>query len=175
MRKITPVIVVVIFFLFTGLMPPPTEDTNAKIKAVFLYNFTKYIEWPKTYKEGNFIIGLYGINSSLSAELNKMAATKSVGTQKFEIKTMSSLDGANKCHMLFIPSTSGGQFSEVVSKLKGQSTLIITEKPGLTKQGAAINFVVQDNKQKFELNKANAEKYDLKVSSNLASLAVVVE
>jgi hypothetical protein len=62
-----------------------------------------------------------------------------------------------------------------MSKIRGKSTLIITEKPGLARQGAAINFVVQENKTKFELNKGNAEKYDLKVSSNLLSLAIVVD
>lgn len=151
------------------------DDTNAKIKAMFLYNFTKYIEWPSAYKEGNFVIGVLGNNANLMAELNKMAAQKTAGTQKFEIRSLSSVDGASKCHIVYIQPDKGGELPEVIGKLKGKSALIITEKPGLARQGAAINFVVQENKTKFELNKGNAEKYNLKVSSNLASLAIVVD
>lgn len=174
MRKITVASFIFVLLISTGLKTPG-EDTNAKIKAVFLYNFTKYIEWPTNYKEGTFIIGIYGNNFPLTTELSKMASSKTMGKQKFEIKSFSTLDNLDKCHMLFIPSETGCSFSELTSKLKGKSTLIITEKPGLAKQGSAINFVIKDNKQKFELNRANAEKYNLKVSSNLASLAIVVE
>lgn len=151
------------------------EDTNARIKAMFLYNFTKYIEWPATYKEGNFVIGILGNNASLLAELNKMASQKMAGNQKLEIRNLASVDGASKCHIVYIQPDKGSDLPEVLTKVKGKSALVITEKPGLAKQGAAINFVVQENKQKFELNKSNAEKYNLKVSSNLASLAIVVD
>jgi Fe-S cluster assembly iron-binding protein IscA len=151
------------------------EDTNAKIKAVFLYNFTKYIEWPQAYKEGNFVIGILGNNSNLVTELNKMAAQKMAGNQKIEIRLLTTADGANKCHIVFIQPDKGNELGEVIGKCKGKSSLIVTEKAGLARQGAAINFVVQESKQKFELNRGNAEKYNLKVSSNLASLAIVVD
>lgn len=163
-------------FLFVSAdMRMQQEDTNARIKAMFLYNFTKYIEWPAAYKEGNFVIGILGNNSTLLAELNKMASQKMAGNQKLEIRSLSSVEGASKCHIVYIQPDKGGELPDVLSKVKGKSALVITEKPGLAKQGAAINFVVQENKQKFELNKSNAEKYNLKVSSNLASLAIVVD
>lgn len=151
------------------------DDTNAKIKAVFLYNFTKYIEWPASYKSGNFIIGVYGNNPTLNAELIKMSSTKSVGSQKFEIRSVSSMAEVSKCHILFVNPDQAASFNEILGKLKGKSTLLVTEKNGLAKQGAAINFVVQDNKQKFELNKSSAEKHNLKVSTNLLSLAIVID
>lgn len=151
-----------------------TIDTNAKIKAMFIYNFTKYIEWPQNYKQGNFVIGVLG-NSSIFIELSNMASAKKAGTQSFEIKNFTSPASVSKCHMLIVASDITTGFSDALSKIKNNSTLIITEKAGLAKQGAAINFVVQNNKQAFELNKANAEKYDLKVSSNLLALAIVVE
>src|SRR5262249_16674148 len=146
---------------------------NAKIKAVFIYNFTKYVEWPKSYKEGNFVITILGSSSGLLTELNTMAGNKTVGAQRFEINSRTSADGIPpKCHILFIPGTTEVKLSEITSKLKGRNTLIITEKTGSIKQGAAINFVVVENKQKFEVNKTNAEKYELKISSTLTSLAV---
>jgi hypothetical protein len=64
---------------------------------------------------------------------------------------------------------------DVLPKIKGQSTLLVTEKSGMTKFGAAINFVVQDNKLKFELNKSNAQKYNLAVGSSLLPFAILVD
>lgn len=149
-------------------------DTNAKYKAMFVYNFTKYFEWPQSYKDGNFVIGVLG-NSSLLSELNTMASTKKVGNQSFEIKTFQNTGAITNCHMLIVAPDVTTPLSEIVSKIKKNSTLLITEKQGFAKQGAAINFVVQNNKPAFELNKTSAEKQDLKVSTNLLSLAIVVE
>ena len=59
-----------------------SEEANAKIKAIYIYNFTKYIEWPETYREGNFVVGVLGTSVPLVNELNKMATSKTVGTQK---------------------------------------------------------------------------------------------
>ena len=77
--------------------------------------------------------------------------------------------------MLFINADHDISVSELADKLKNKSTLVVTEKPGMAKQASAINFIVVNSRQKFELNKKNAEKYNLRVSSNLVSLAVLVE
>lgn len=175
MRKLFVILFFASLLLSASTSQQSSDDTNAKIKTVFLYNFTKYIEWPKQYKEGEFVIGVLGSNGSLLKELDKMSYTKKAGNQNFHIKAFSSISDIGKCHILFIPSENGQYLSEVTEKLKGKSTLIVTEKPGLAKQGAAINFVIQNNKQMFELNKANAEKHHLFVSSNLSALAIVVE
>ena len=154
---------------------PAKDDTNARVKAVFLYSFTKYIEWPDNYQEGNFVITVYGGSASLITELKNITSTKTLGTQKFEIKSASSIDAIGKTHILVIPQESTYKINEILARIKGKSTLLVTEKSGMAKQGSAINFVVVDNKQKFELNKSNAERYNLKVSSNLSSLAIAVE
>jgi hypothetical protein len=148
------------------------DDTNAKIKAVFLYNFTRYFEWPG--KEGNFVITIVGENPGLVAELNKMAASKMVGSQKIEIQNHHALKDIGKPNILFITPDKSNLLTDAVSKYKGKGTLIITEKLGLAKVGATINFIVEENKQKFELNKAAAAKAGLKVGSTLEQLAASV-
>lgn len=165
--------------IFCSYIPIPfrlaqTIDTNAKYKVMFIYNFTKYFEWPPNYKDGNFIIGVLG-NSSLIQELNNMASTKKVGNQSFEIKTFTNVGTITNCHMLIVAPEVSTPLSEIIAKIKKNSTLLITEKQGFAKQGAAINFVVQNNKPAFELNKTSVEKQDLKVSKDLLSLAILVE
>lgn len=177
MKRITAIITIALFSMsmdWVYIAPPPV-DTTAKIRAMFLYNFTKNIEWPKSYKEGNFIIGILG-TSALRDELQTIVASKKVGNvQDFMIQQFFSAADIKKCHMLYVTAENSGMMKAVQSKIKGKATLLVAEKPGMAKQGAAINFIVVDSKQKFELNKANAERYSLKVSNNLTSLAILVE
>ena len=159
----------------TGMQTVPRGDTNARIKAVFMYNFTRYIEWPESAANGNFIINVFGSNTPLVAELNNLAKTKTVGTQKIEIRNTTSLDAIGSSHILFVCGDNPTPLSEIISKIKGKNVLLVTERPGFARLGAAINFVIVQNKQKFELNKANAEKYNLKVSTTLVQLGISVE
>lgn len=154
----------------------PKMDTVAKTKAIYFYSFAKYIEWPDKYKTGKFVIGVVGSSPSLVSKLNDLAQTKKSGSnQDFEVKVMTSLEGANKCHILYVSPDANYQLSEVLGKIKGKSTLLVTEKPGLAKQGAPINFTVVESKQKFELNKSALDKYDLKVNSQLTAVAISVD
>lgn len=152
-----------------------SEEVNAKIKAIYIYNFTKYIEWPTTYREGNFVIAIVGSNSALLNELSKMANSKTVGSQKFEIRNISSCNITDKYNIVYVSSENSGQLTDVINKVKGKSTLIVTDKPGLAKQGSGINFFIDGSKQKIELNKANIEKYKLKVASTLVEMAIAVK
>lgn len=178
MRKIITIFIA--FFLLSAdyvRMPVFQEpnNANAKIKATFIYNFTKYINWPSKYKEGNFVIGVLGTTTFYN-DLTALLSTKTVGNQKFEIKSYTNIESiTGTCHILFIPAGNSSVLPEVLKRMKGKSTLIITEKTGLAKQGSAINFVVENNKQRFELNKTNIEKYNLKVSSTLMALAIQIE
>lgn len=153
---------------------PQNTDTNAKIKAVFIYNFTKYIEWPSDHKGGEFTIAILGNNKALYDELSKMSQIKKIANQTFSIVTYNSISGIKVPHILYIPSDSTEELDKAVEKLRGKSTLIVTEKPGMARKGAGINFVVVGSRQKFELNKSNVEKHNLKVASTLENLAVLV-
>ncbi|MCB0403013.1 MAG: YfiR family protein [Flavobacteriales bacterium] len=149
-------------------------DTNSKMKAIFILNFTKLIEWPEKYREGNFVVGVVG-ESPLYNELVKMSSTKKVANQSLMVKQFNSPDDITKCHILYLSKDESDALNAVITKVKSNSTLIITEKQGLVDKGAGINFIVKDNRQKFELNKGNVEKYKLKVSSNLEALAETVK
>lgn len=149
------------------------EQAIAHTKVNYIYNFTKLIEWPPEYKKGDFVIGVMNASPVLLSELNKLVAQKVSGTQKFVIKNFKSVSEINKCNILFVPESSNNLLAEIVKKLTGSSTLLITEVEGDARKGAAINFIWKDNKQAFELNKLNAEKNHLNVSSSLVAYATV--
>lgn len=172
--SISLMFVLLVSTAFSPGSPPQNVDTGAKIKAVFIYNFTKYIEWPTDHMSGEFIIGILGENAALYKELDNMSKVKKVANQSFAIKTFNSIGEIEKPHILYIPDAKATELSKAVNKLKGKSTLIVTEKPGLAKQGSTINFTYVGNRQKFELNKSNAEQHNLKVASALEKLAIMV-
>lgn len=149
-------------------------DTNSKMKAIFIMNFTKLIEWPQNYRQGNFVVGVVG-DSPLYNELVKMSKTKKVANQSLQIKKFKTPSEIDKCHILYVSRDKSETISSVVKKVQSNSTLIVTEQQGLVDKGAGINFIVKNNRQKFELNKKNVEKYKLKVSSNLEALAFTVK
>ena len=104
------------------VLPDQSEEANAHVKAIYIYNFTKYIEWPQDYKDGNFVVGVMGTNTALLNELSKMASSKTVGSQKIEIQTVSSAADAPKCNIIYILSDNSAQLSDVTGKLKGNGT-----------------------------------------------------
>lgn len=154
-----------------------TVSSNAQSKdytfhSVFVYNFTKYIEWPSATND--IIIGVQGDNSALMQSFEKMAQAKSTGDRKYIIKAIVKPEDAAACHVIFIPNAESDKLSLYASKYAGTPKLIVTEKEGLVKKGGVINFVTVDGKLRFELNQAALDKTGLKVSTQLLTLAIVV-
>jgi len=164
---------IVILFLFGSFKQ--NYDVNAKIKAVYIYNLTRYFEWPAESLKGNFIIQIIGNANNLIKELNENVVSKrTIAGQKVELINSDKIDENKIPHVLFITSESSVNLKSIISKIKGKGTLLITEQEGAAKTYAVINFVVIDNKQKFEYNKQNAIKYGLKASEDIKSLASAV-
>ena len=153
----------------------PADDPNLQFKKTFIWAFTKYIEWPSSYNTGEFVIGVLG-DSPMETYLNQLKDRYGdIEGNKIQITIFSSVSKIEKCHILYIPDDKSDDLNSVISKLRGKSTLIITEGEGLAKQGAIINFVVRDSKIKFEINKKTAESYSLQVSSVLSDLGILIE
>lgn len=151
---------------------PAVDDTLTPRKAGYLYNFTKYIDWPASAKQGNFIIGVLG-TTPIYGKVLENTKDKKVNNQTIEVKNFATAAQITSCQLLFVPSNFDN-LSEIVSKLKKSSTLIVTDKVGMVNKGSIINFIWKDNKLQYEVNKANAEKNDLKVGAQLINTAAAV-
>jgi len=147
------------------------EADVAKYKAMFTLNFIRYIGWPEDAKQGDFVIGVLKENQVLS-NLQSQTVGKKFGFQNIVVKEFKSVEEVTDCQILFFSNNQN--FSKnsaaVIAKLKNNS-LVITETEGAINEGSMINFVVRDEKLKFELSAANAEKFGLKFSSSLTSLS----
>lgn len=152
---------------------PSTYDANSKIKAVFMYNFTRYFEWPENKKVDNFVIYVVGKNDNLVTELKTLASKKKVGNQEIEVKNSSSFDPGISAHMIYFIPDAMKPVSDAAAKNKNKGALVIAELPGACKAGASINFIVVDNKLKFEYSKNTAVKAGLKTNEDFKALAAV--
>ena len=140
---------------------------------MFIYNYTRYFEWPEKKKVDNFIIYVVGKNENLITELKNLATKKKVGNQEIEIKNSLSFDAAVTSHIIYFTPEASRALGDAASKNKGKGTLIVSETAGGCKSGASINFITLENKLKFEYNKNAAVKAGLKTNEDFKALAAV--
>jgi hypothetical protein len=146
------------------------QTTIPKAQTLFIYNFSRLIEWPADYRTGPFVIGVIGY-SEIAPELESYTKGKKVGAQDITVTRFKTAKEITNCHILFVPFDKTKQLPEILGILNGKSTLIITEKAGALEDGAAINFVIIEDKLKFELKSDNAVKVGIKFSSKLQEMS----
>lgn len=154
---------------------PSNFDATSKIKAVFLYNFTRYFEWPDKKKEGSFIIYVVGKSDPLVGELKNLASKKKVGNQDIEIRNTPSFDASVVSNITYFTSDQDVKLvDDAATKNKGKGVLVVSETAGgACGHKASINFIYLENKLKFEYNKNNAVKAGLKTNEDFKALATV--
>lgn len=146
---------------------------NEKFKALFLYNFIKNVEWPASYKQGDIIIGVFG-NNPIIKELETITSTQKSGNQSMKVKLISNLEEVTDCHLIYVSPSKGSSVANLMTKVNGNSTLVVSDTRNGIQQGSAINFLVDGDKLKFEISKSHIEQKGLKVSTALLTLGIQV-
>lgn len=164
-------------FLWLMLLCAPVGDAisqasekESDLKAAFIYNFTKYIDWGSV--SDPFIIGVVG-SSPVFNSLQEIAATKTVNDKKIVIRHFNDPDEITSCNILFISANSYFSLASVLARID-KGTLTISEQPGFAELGTAFNFVVDHDKLKFEANIKSIDEAGLKASSQLLKLAIII-
>jgi len=158
-----------------ALFANSTFAQKQKYQSLFIYNFTKYIQWPESYGSEKFVIGVIG-DSEIFESLEEMASKKKTTAtgEELVIEKYESAEDMGHCNVLFLSSSAAGELSKIDKGAEAKPILIITESPGLATQGSVINFVELNDKIRFELNKKEAVNRGLIVSGELSSLAIVI-
>ncbi len=152
------------------------EGAEYPVKLAFLYNFTKFVEWPPgSYRTPGapLLICIVG-HDPFSQVLEDELRTRNVGGHPVEVRTLKPNDKLSVCQIVFVPSAEKQQADRIVSGLKGSSTLTVGETDGFAVLGGIINLTVEANKVHFEVNRVAAERAGLKISSRLLSIAKIV-
>lgn len=146
---------------------------EADLKAAFVYNFTKFIEWPSdrfSRSEDPLIVGIFG-DEDFVATLRKLLENKRAHGHPFVVKRLAQDLEAKACHILFVRENENKRFSLVYENIKDLPILTIGETKEFLDMGGMFNFFFEDKQLRFEVNPARAESVRLTISSKLLRLA----
>jgi hypothetical protein len=162
-----------------ALCAPPVQGQSAaeenKVKAAFLYNFMKFVEWPaRAFPEPKspLVIGVVG-KGPMFELLEEIARNQTVQGRPIIVKTFTSLDGIQSSHVLYIPGAGKRRWRDALERLQSHPVLTVGEED-FARNGGSISFIKVENKIRFEINVDAARRADLKIQSGLLSLARIV-
>jgi hypothetical protein len=142
-----------------------------KYIGLFVYNFTKYFDWPESAKSGDFIVEIIG-HQSVFDELTKITHGKKIGNQNIVIKNLNNIqEMSNHSHMVFVGHWQSRFLADVLKKISEQPVLVISEMEGLLDKGSDINFVIRDGTIKFEMKTTNVSTRQIKIDPRIRELA----
>ena len=149
------------------------QPTEYEVKAAFLLNFAKFVEWPpKAFREAGapLVIGILGENP-FGETLSQLAEGETAQGRPIEIRQIKGPDESNNCHILFLSRSVAGQTDDILQRLQGLPVLTVSEKDNFVRRGGVIGFALVDKTVRFDINAKVAETIQLKISSKLLAVA----
>jgi hypothetical protein len=150
--------------------PPPSEYT---VKAAFLFNFAKFVEWPpETFSDpaSPFAIGIIGENP-FDSNLQHAVENKNINGHPLVVKQIKQLSELNNCQILFISISERKRLPEILKSIQGAGVLTVSEMDHFLEGGGMIQFLMEERRVRFAINDQAARKTGLRISSKLLHLA----
>jgi hypothetical protein len=157
-----------------------TAETPAlseyQVKALFLFNFAKYVDWPPhafADDSAPIVIGLVG-QDNFGDNFKQAITGKTINGRPVVVKHVSSEQEYKGCHILFISASEKSGLPEILNAVKDSPVLTVGETERFLAQTGMINFTKKENKIRLEINLGAVQRANLKISSKLLSVADVV-
>ena len=150
-----------------------SRPSEAQIKAAFLYKFGEFVQWPPASfarADAPFAIGVMGAEE-LAAALEQLVANRTVQGRAVVVRRVRPGEPLGRLHMLFIGHSDAPRLAETLAAAKGQALLTVTDTDNAISHGSMINFVAKDQRVRFDIALASAERGQLKISSRLLAVA----
>jgi hypothetical protein len=156
-------------------MPGQVVATEDQIKAAYMFNFAKFVEWPAEVFTAAASINFCALGrSAVADEMDSLVSGKSINGHAIKVRHLGRPDEIKDCHLVFLPSGAGKQEQKLFQAAKGLSVLLVSDAPGFARSGGMIGFITENGKVLFEVNPGSAEEAHLKISSKLLALARIV-
>lgn len=146
-----------------------------RVKAAFLYNFAKFVEWPAQAFKGPsdpIVIGVLG-KDPFGDALVSAAAGKTLAGRGFQVREVADPQQAAQCHILFVSSSERKRLGSLIAQIAGLAILTVGESDNFTAEGGVINFKIESGTVRFQINVEAARKQRLQISAKLLSLAEI--
>jgi len=150
-----------------------SEEAEYRIKAAFLCKFGNYIEWPElasTGADATFAIGVMA-NAPVADAVAAAAKGQGVNGRPIVVRRIERGDAMQGLNVLFVARSHAARLPEALAALKDQPVLVVTEQEGGPPPGSMVNFVVVDDKVKFDISTTASEQVRLHISARLLGVA----
>jgi hypothetical protein len=156
-------------------LEPPIDEY--KVKAAFLYNFAKFVQWPaEAFQSATEPITICILGQDpFGSSLEDTVAHRPVEGRSFIVRHISTLKQGAGCHVLFVSSAENKRSSPSLADIQAPGILTIGESDSSNPDGSVINLRLDGGKVRFDINVAAADRAKLHISSRLLSLAHVIE
>lgn len=151
---------------------PAQSAGEYEVKAAFLYNFAKFVEWPAG--AGNeIVIGVAG-NDGFATVLERITRGKMIGSRSIVIRHLADVSDTTQCHILFIPEIND-RWGLLIRQFGDAGVLTVSDQDGFAERGGTIQLYTEGKTIRFMVNIESAERGGLRISSRLLSLAKMVK
>ncbi len=147
-----------------------------QVKAAFLYKFCLYIEWPRSAfasADSPIVIGIAGPDD-LVAELESITRDHTINGRSLQVRRIDNDADLKGLHLLFVAHTEQARLPQLVAQAQTLPLLLVTESPAGLDDGGGINFTLQDNRVRFDVDLDFTNRQDLRLSAQLLKVARTV-
>lgn len=152
-------------------------STEYKVKAVFLFNFTSFVEWPADVfpqADAPLVIAVVGTDP-FGEYLDETVKGENVNGHPLVVRRFHTVSEIDSCHILYVNTEEKDQLKQIFEYAQARHILTVGDTPNFAKQGGMIRFFPEQNKTRIRINLTSVKGADLKVSSKLLRLAEITE
>ena len=164
--------------LATPILSAQTEPSaEYKLKAVFLFNFAQFVEWPAWVFHTNdtpLVIGILG-DDPFGPYLDDLVKGEKIGDRRLVVQRYKRAEDIKDCHILFISSSESGDLEDILAHLHGRNILTVGDTDSFTRRGGMVRFVTENGKIRLRINLEVATDSGLTISSKLLRAATIVK
>lgn len=154
---------------------PDARTREATVKAVFLFNFTRFVDWPEDPGRAGspLVIGVLG-QDPFGAALDAVVKGEGVAGRRLVVKRIERMEDAVACDEIFIAASEEPHLGRILEMLNGKPVLTVSDIPGFAARGGMIGLVPSDGRVKIQINPGEAKAAGLRISSKLLRPAEIV-
>ena len=178
-KKVLTYLVLALAFVALGNAPASRAEvaqlSENQVKAAYLFNFAKFVEWPASAFSGPaapLVIGIIG--KGPYSEAHEALVGRTAKGRKVQVRQFTRIDEVGGCQILFIAGSERQHLKEILRALPASGVLTVSDIKHFCNSGGMIGLVVRGEKLQFEVNVGNAERAGLKLSSQMLKLALSV-
>jgi hypothetical protein len=148
------------------------HPTEAQVKAAYLYNFGKFVRWQVDRVAGSDSLDLCVLGKDpFGAVLDSTVQGESIEGRKITVRRLTAIPESSGCDILFVSLSEEGRLNVIIAAAQHSGMLTVSDIPHFAERGGIIGFVLQQDRVRFEVNRAAAERSHLILSSELLKVA----